>query len=121
MFLPKSELQALIDVLHEQGRTVVGPTIDQQAIVYSTIESTDDLPKGWTDDQQPGTYRLKPSGNERYFGYVVGPHSWKQFLFPPTVTVATSERTDDGWQMQSASRDVPQYAFLGVRACSVLF
>ncbi len=118
-FLPTAQLQSLLDVLASDGYRTVGPTIDQGAIVYGEIESVDDLPRGWTDRQAAGTYRLERRDDEAYFGYVVGPHSWKQFLFPPVATVATADRTDSGWQMQTPDDDPPRYAFLGVRACEL--
>jgi len=50
---------------------------------------------------------------------VVGPHSWKRYLFPPRVTVAQADRTEAGWQMGDVPDDAPPYAFLGVRACEL--
>jgi ferredoxin len=118
-FLPTEQLQSLLDALIDSGRTVIGPTIDQQAIVYDEITSVDDLPRGWTDQQAPGSYRLQRRDDDAYFGYVVGPHSWKQFLFPPLATVATADRTESGWQMATPEEVPPQHAFLGVRACEI--
>jgi len=82
-FLPKSNLQALLDVLLSRGYQVVGPTIDQGAIVYGEVRSVKDLPQGWTDVQEPGRYRLEQRQDDACFGFVVGPHSWKKYLFPP--------------------------------------
>ena len=118
-FLETDRLQTLIDVLTDAGYQVVGPTIEQEAIIYDEITSVDDLPRGWTETQEPGQYRLKQRDDEAYFGYTVGPHSWKQFLFPPVATVATAERTDSGWEMRTPDEPPPQYAFLGVRACEI--
>lgn len=118
-WLAKDVLQSLLDALIERGYAVVGPTIDQEAIVYDRITSVDDLPRGWTDLQGPGTYRLERRNDESLFGYVVGPHSWKRFLFPPAAIVATADRTADGWKMGTPPDDAPKYAFLGVRACEL--
>lgn len=118
-FLPANRLQSLLDVLVADGRSVIGPTIQQEAIVYSEITSVKDLPRGWTDDQSPGSYRLRRRDDNAHFGYVVGPHSWKQFLFPPVATVATAEKTGDGWRMGTPADDPTRYAFLGVRACEL--
>ncbi|TWU08796.1 Anaerobic sulfite reductase subunit A [Symmachiella macrocystis] len=118
-FLPASELQSLLDVLMNAGYQTVGPTVDQGAIVYDEIDSVDKLPRGWTDRQEAGKYRLEQRDDDAYFGYVVGPHSWKQFLFPPLATVATAERHDTGWHMRTPDDDPPRYAFLGVRACEI--
>jgi sulfhydrogenase subunit beta (sulfur reductase) len=118
-WLPKAELQSLIDCLLENGFTVVGPTIDQDAIVYDAISSVDALPRGWTDRQEAAKYRLERRDDDALFGFVVGPHSWKKYLFPPLTTLATAQKTDDGWQMRTPEPDSTKYAFLGVRACEL--
>jgi len=117
--MPPEGLQALIEQLARLGYQVIGPTIDQGAITYQPIDSADDLPCGWTDVQEAGRYRLERRDDEAYFGYVVGPHSWKQYLFPPHAVLATADRTEDGWQMQTPDDDPPRFAFLGVRACEL--
>ena len=118
-FMARDELGRLIELLMSLGYQVIGPTIDQEAIVYDEIRSLDDLPRGWTDQQEPGRYRLARRDDDALFGYVVGPRSWKHFLFPPTVTVASAERTPEGWQMSAPDNPPPRYAFLGVRACEL--
>ena len=118
-FLPRDGLQSLIDELSGDGFSVIGPTIDQGAIIYAEIESVDELPRGWTDRQQPGEYRLERRDDDAYFGYVVGPHSWKRYLFPPLTTVATADRTDNGWDLKTPDEPALRYAFLGVRACEI--
>lgn len=118
-WLPKEALQSLFDAMTDRGYTIVGPTIDQEAIVYDRITSVDDLPRGWTDVQGPGTYRLARRDDDALFGYVVGPQSWKRFLFPPLATVATADRTAEGWTMSTPPDTSPKFAFLGVRACEL--
>ena len=119
-FLPRAHFGALLIALQQRGYLIVGPTIQQEAIVYGPIESVEDLPCGWTDRQEAGTYRLERRTDNRLFGYVVGPHSWKQFLFPPTATVATAELTETGWKVEATQgSEAPQYAFLGMRACEL--
>ncbi len=119
LFIEKSELQRLIDVLRQGGYTVIGPMLDQNAIVYGELETIDQLPLGWSDVQAPGSYRLQPNTTQSYFGYNVGPHSWKQFLFPPQQVVATCDRTEQGWVMQTPKVESRPMAFLGVRACEL--
>lgn len=118
-FLPRQSLQTLLDQLQRLGYEVVGPRIDQSAIVYDQIESVDELPAGWTDLQSPGQYRLQPRADNALFGYVVGPHSWKKYLFPPLVNLMKSTKTTDGWQMQDEPQEPRRYALLGVRACEL--
>jgi formate hydrogenlyase subunit 6/NADH:ubiquinone oxidoreductase subunit I len=118
-FLPTQQLQALIDLLIADGFTVLGPTIAQGAIIYDEIRSLDDLPRGWTERQEAGQYRLERRQDDAYFGFVVGPHSWKRFLFPPVAIVATADRDGSSWMMRTPTEDPPRYAFLGVRACEL--
>ncbi len=116
---PKDRLQRLIDALRSRGYTVVGPRVDQDAIVYDELDSVEQLPRGWTDEQGPGHYRLKRRDDEALFGYVVGPHSWKKILFPPRETVLSAEKTDRGWQFIPRATDPRKFALLGVRACEL--
>ena len=120
VFLFRDEFAKLFDVLHAFEYDVIGPTIDQEAIVYDRISTVDDLPRGWTDMQSPGTYRLQQRDDDALFGYAVGPHSWKQHLFPPVSTLSTATRTETGWEFAASDEDESRKtAFLGVRACEI--
>jgi len=118
-FLSREQFAKLFDVLRDKGYEVIGPTIDQEAIVYDRLNSIDDLPRGWTDIQEPGKYRLEKRDDDALFGYVVGPHSWKQKLFPPVSTLSIADRTDAGWEFSEPEPESPKFAFLGVRACEL--
>jgi len=118
-FLTKDAFRELFGVLAACGYTIVGPRVDQEAIVYGELESPDDLPIGWTDEQAPGEYRLKKREDEKTFGFAVGPHSWKQFLFPPQSRLLTANKEDGTWQFTNNDEPPPRYAFLGVRACEL--
>ena len=78
-------LNDLILALGTRGFRVLGPTIRDGAIVYDDLKSASQLPIGWTDEQDGGRYRLKRRDDEARFGYAVGPHSWKRYLFPPEL------------------------------------
>src|SRR5271169_1350454 len=90
--LAASHLGKLIEVLVRRGYAVVGPTVRDGAIVYDQVESVNDLPASWTDEQAPGQYRLKRRDDEALFGYVVGPQSWKKYLHPAEVRLWSAER-----------------------------
>ncbi|MFO0918807.1 MAG: hypothetical protein U0872_10890 [Planctomycetaceae bacterium] len=117
-FLEQSRLQALIDELRRGQYEVVGPTIDQEAIVYGEITAVTQLPCGWTDEHAPGHYRLKQGQPGAWFGYVVGPHSWKKYLFYPRTTLLTAQ-TDHGWMFLPPPVSKQKFALLGVRACEL--
>lgn len=111
---------ALFDVLKEKGYTIVGPTISQGAIVYDELNAVQDLPSGWTDLQDGGSYRLKEREDKSFFGFNVGPHSWKKYLFPPNHLLWQAKRKNNGFElMEDAQKETPKYVFLGVRACEL--
>jgi len=73
--LDRDELPRLLAALRNQGYELVGPTIEGQAIVYDAIDDVSDLPEGWTDEQEAGSYRLKRRDDAALFGYNVGPYA----------------------------------------------
>lgn len=84
--LERDALDALFGAIRRRGFRLVGPVLRDGAICYNDIESAADLPAGWTDEQDGGSYRLRRRGDDALFGYDVGPHAWKKYLFPPFVT-----------------------------------
>jgi formate hydrogenlyase subunit 6/NADH:ubiquinone oxidoreductase subunit I len=117
--LPKQRFDDLIRLLGEEGFEVVGPRIDQDAIVYAPVHSASDLPIGWTDYQAPGFYRLKNRGDKAHFGFAVGPHSWKKYLFPSVLNLWKARRTPDGFEIEEEQPEPPRRAFLGIRSCEL--
>jgi sulfhydrogenase subunit beta (sulfur reductase) len=117
--LPVEGLQTLIEVLLARGYQVLGPTMHNDAIVYDTIINLNDLPQGWTDQQEAGRYRLEKRGDRALFGYAVGPQSWKRFLHPPMERVWQARRDDDGFPVIDTEQATPRFAFLGVRSCEL--
>jgi ferredoxin len=109
-----------MEALRSRGYLVLGPTVRDGAIVYDELERGDDLPVGWTDRQDGGTYRLERREDEAVFGYAVGPHSWKQFLFPPRVRLWQARRSDRGGiEVEEEPVDGHPLAFFGVRSCEL--
>ena len=117
--MEKAQLQTLMEKLTQQGYTIIGPRIQEGAIVYEEIHRISDLPIGWTDEQDGGSYRLKRRGDEAFFGYAVGPHSWKRFLHPPVFSLGRARRNGRGFEWTPPADPPPRYAFLGVRACEL--
>jgi len=118
-FLPRAELDRLLDLLAGDGRRIVGPTVSGGAIVYDEIRHAADLPAGWTADQGPGTYRLRSTGTDRQFDYAVGPTSWKRETFPPRVPITLGRRVDGQVTFEDAQPVVQPVALLGVRGCEI--
>ncbi len=117
--IDRDGLDQLIQVLRSDGYTVVGPQMRQAAIVHDEITSVQDLPSGWTDAQDGGTYRLARRDDDALFGFAVGPQSWKQYLFPPETLLWRARRIQDGFEVEADAAQKPRYAFLGVRSCDL--
>ena len=117
--LPRIGLEGLLQALRQRGYRVLGPTVRDQAIVYDDIAGLDDLPAGWTDEQDGGHYRLKRRDDQALFGYAVGPHSWKRFLHAPRLELWRAERSGDGFRVVTEAEPAAKLAFIGVRSCEL--
>ena len=118
--IEREHLEDLLPGLVSRGYEVIGPTIREGAIVYDRLKSTADLPAGWTDEQAGGKYRLKPRKDSALFGYAVGPHSWKKFLYPPLQRLWQAARNGKGLLILPEEENAkPKYAFFGVRPCEL--
>src|SRR5512144_3279608 len=116
-------LQALIDLLGRTGFTVLGPTVRDGAVVPGRLASVDDLPRGWGDEQEPGTYRLRRRDDEALFGYAADAISWKSVLFPSRELIWHGRRTDGSFEVKPGGIDGglgdPPYAIIGIRSCDL--
>ncbi len=106
--LDRRNFQGLLDALAAGGYRVVGPTVQDAAIVYDEVASESDLPVGWTDEQDGGKYRLKRRADAALFGYVVGPHSWKKYLYPPARGLWKAARQEAGFRLVATSERRPR-------------
>ncbi len=119
LVISRHDFACLFRVLKDAGYTLVGPTIRDQAIVYDQIRNGEELPIGWTDVQEAGTYQLKKRMDNALFGYNVGPHSWKKFLHAPILQLWKAIKTTNGFEVHAPAKEVPRYAFIGVRSCEL--
>jgi ferredoxin len=117
--LERNDFPSLFRALSAKGYKVVGPTVRDGAIVYDHISGVDDLPIGWTDRQEAGKYRIERRNDDALFGYVVGPFSWKKFLYPPRERLWTAARDGDSFVVTPEPLDGAPLAFLGMRACEL--
>jgi formate hydrogenlyase subunit 6/NADH:ubiquinone oxidoreductase subunit I len=117
--IDKPALQAVLDKLLALGYRVVGPTVSESAVVYTDLRSIQQMPIGYIDEQEAGKYRLVKTSSTNYFDYVVGPHSLKNFLFPPKTTLLETIRIKGSWQMQAPPLPEKPLAYIGARACEL--
>ena len=118
--LDRDGLSALVQLLSARGRTVIGPTVRDGAVVLDEIASADDLPFGWGTEVEAGRYRLVPRADGAVFAHTAGPQSWKTFLHPQREKLWSADRTPDSRLSVTEENPVqPSYAFLGVRPCDL--
>lgn len=117
--IDRGGLDALLVALARRGYRVIGPTVRDGTIRYDDIAGIADLPEGWTDRQDGGTYRLERRPDAAIFGYATTPQAWKRFLHPPTEQLWRAERRDDGFAVVEPAATAEKFAFLGVRSCDL--
>jgi hypothetical protein len=57
--IDRAGLDELFAVLERRGYTLVGPTVRDRAIMLEELDSAAELPAGWTDVQEGGTYGIE--------------------------------------------------------------
>jgi len=119
LILPRGDLGRLLALLKRRGYRLIGPTVQQGAIVYDRIESDTDLPIGWTDHQEPGRYRLERRSDQAVFGYAVGPHSYKKVFHVPEERLWSVRRGRNGVELTSTAPEAPALALIGARGCDL--
>ncbi len=117
--IAKPSLQQIFDALREIGYTLVGPRLGEGAIEYGPLEQIAELPVGWSEEQEAGHYRLQRRDDRAYFGYTLGPHAWKKFLYPPHLKLFTVEPQNGTFTVTTEAAEPPRYAFIGVRPCDL--
>jgi sulfhydrogenase subunit beta (sulfur reductase) len=121
--LERISFDELLSALRARGFRLAGPTLRERAIVYEEIQTVDDLPAGWTDEQEAGRYRLLRRDDDALFGYAVGPQSWKRQLHPPLVRTLRTRRNGETAEIEvvpeSEEENPDRWAFVGVRSCDL--
>ena len=112
-------LGRLLRTLREDGYTLVGPTVQDGAIVHAEIAGIEDLPAGWTAVQEAGSYRLQRRDDGALFGYAVGQHSWKQRLFVPRLCLLEVRKESGSFTVETEQAPPPRLALIGARSCDL--
>ena len=124
LVIDREGLARLFAELAAEGRTIVGPTVRDGAIVLAEIGGVGELPEGWTERQDAGRYRLEKRQDDALFGYVAGPHSFKPWFFPPRETLFRAERRESGFESICGGDDAvaaapSKLALVGARSCDL--
>jgi sulfhydrogenase subunit beta (sulfur reductase) len=124
VIIERGDFPEFLQTLAGQGYQVLGPKIENSALVYTGIASDADLPIGWGDEQDGGRFRLGRARPEALFDFSVGQHSWKQFLLLPKLRLWQAQAGDERFHAfrllpQSQQSPSAPSAFVGVRACDL--
>jgi sulfhydrogenase subunit beta (sulfur reductase) len=114
-----AHLADVLRVLREDGYTLVGPTVREGAIVHAEITGMDELPVGWGETQEGGSYRLRRREDGAVFGYAVGPQSWKPFFLVPRLRLWRARREGSGFGVETEAPAPPRLALIGARSCDL--
>lgn len=116
-----AQFEKLLILIKNAGYKLLGPTLRDEVIVLDELQSAADLPIGWGDEQEAGYYRVKRRSDQAYFGYNLGPHSWKKYLFPAKEKLWSARKMENNKLtiLDEAPQKEEKMAFLGVRACEI--
>lgn len=117
--IEQGELAKVLDVLRRRGFRVVGPKVEGGAIIYDELGPGEALPRGLTERQEAGRYRLEKRDDDAIFAYAVGSHSWKKFTLPARLKLWRAERRSDQPVFAPDDPRPPPFAFIGVRSCDL--
>ena len=117
--LSRADFPHLLTAPRQTGYRTLGPVVRDGAITCDEISQVNDLPIGWQDHQQPGSYRLEQKNTHRYFDVVHGPESIKRETFSPREPLLTIERLNNKISVQPTLPPSIPTALLGVRACDL--
>lgn len=117
--LQKSAFGLLLESLQSMGYDTIGPRAGEDLIYYSSIQTLEDLPRGYTSEQDAGRYKLVYSGHPRYFDVTPGAESWKRFFFPARSEMFTVRKNGGSWSIEKSAAEAPVCALVGVRPCEL--
>jgi ferredoxin len=109
----------LVAGLLSAGWRVIAPVVQDGALVPSLLDTAADLPRGYSDVQAPGAYRLERGASDRWFDAVIGPQGWKRWLHPPERRLWTAHRDGQGFDVIPEAEVWPPTVFFGVRPCDL--
>ncbi len=112
-------LDAMIDALEDQGRTVIGPLVRDSTITHGAISGAADLPQGWTEQQEAGTYRLQRTGTHERFAFSAPSVSWKRYVYPERTLMIRAHRSEGTISTNGPEPADAQVAFFGIRSCDL--
>lgn len=120
LVLEAADLDHLIQAVIAEGYQLIGPKERERTLIYDALTTANELPRGWKDRQEKGSYRLEKTNDPTFFGFASTLQAWKKFLHPPRRKLWDVIQTDAGMVVQAPElgEEAPM-AFLGVRSCDL--
>lgn len=120
VFLPRAQLQQLIQHMQSSGYRCIGPRVINNCIVYDDVHSQQDLPIGIQDTQNPGQYHLQQHTHHRHFSWANGPQAIKPLTFTARETLWQCQQTEtDDLVFNNTLPTTENIALFAVRACDL--
>ncbi len=114
-----SAFRRFLDTLFDEFDDVVGPVVESGVIRLRRLAAIDDLPTGFVDEQEAGTYRVRRSGTPLHFSHGVGPDSVKSVVHPARSPVWTMRWSDGSLVVDPALVPQRSTAVIGAKACDL--
>ena len=102
-----TRLGDLVNLLREDGRRVIAPVARDGVITHDEIDSVEQLPRGLTEEQDPGQYRLVPTGTDELFAFSAPSTSWKSQVYPEKTLLIRASRDGDDVVVEQPAGDAP--------------
>jgi len=118
LLISQEGLKRLMAALSALG-DLIGPKAIGGVLTYARISGPEDMPRGMTDEQSAGRYRLLPSGREAYFDFTLGAQGWKSFFSPPSVELFSVTNGADGYTITQSEPALRPLVLFGVRPCEL--
>lgn len=109
----------LLQTLIADGYTLIGPVVKDGAITYAEIGGMEDLPRGVSEEQHAGRYRLQETGEPTLFRFASTAQSFKRFFHPPEIRLFSLRKSAQGPALVAPGRPAPKLALIGARACDI--
>jgi ferredoxin len=118
-FLELDNLQDLIDVLADNGYTVIAPVVRNGVVRLAPVQQTAEIARGVRDEQSAGKYSLVSDDAGLMFQYAAAMDSAKRFLFPPMQRLYQVHVEGNRFLLDEGPPTPPRLAFFGLRPCDL--
>lgn len=109
----------LLQSLTADGYTLIGPVVRDGAITYAEISGIEELPRGLSEEQHAGRYRLRETHEPTLFRFASTAQSFKRFFHPPEVRLFSLRKSAEGPVLFAPNVPVPKLVLVGARACDI--